>query len=80
MQDRAERFAAWLCDRPERHIAVVSHCDFLDAFTMMCAAKCVGPVRNHMRYDFSNAELRSIVLLRPRPAPKPWTSRTARRL
>lgn len=68
MQDRARRFCAWLSERAERHIAVVSHADFLYELCSLFCHDCPGGVRNHLRYDWRNAEMRSLVLRRPLPA------------
>ncbi|GBG77075.1 hypothetical protein CBR_g23401 [Chara braunii] len=60
---RALKFLAWLAQRKERNIAVVSHSAFLFALVNLFGDKCSSDVQKELRAWFSNCEMRSVVLL-----------------
>lgn len=61
LHKRATDFLHRLVARPERHIAVVSHNDFLAAFT--CLPQLGAP--KELQGPFANCELRSLALVLP---------------
>ena len=48
--------------RPEQHIAVVSHSEFLYELGTLFGRELEYKVRNHLRYDWSNCEMRTFVM------------------
>jgi hypothetical protein len=62
VQARAREFCTWLMTRPERHIAVVSHSEFLYELGSCFGQALDCKVRNYLRYDWENCEMRTFVL------------------
>lgn len=63
VQARAYKFAEWLMERPEKHIAVVAHSGFLWAFCQNFGKGCSEAVVQTLQPHFSNCEMRTIVLV-----------------
>lgn len=62
VQARAYKFAEWLMQRPEKHIAVVAHSGFLYAFCQNFGDGCSQAVNAALKPHFQNCEMRTIVL------------------
>jgi hypothetical protein len=63
VQARAYKFAEWLMQRPEKHIAVVAHSGFLYAFCQSFGHELGPAVQELVHPNFANCEMRTMVLL-----------------
>ena len=61
---RCETFLAWIRARPEKHIAVVSHSNFLTHLTEMFLPETSGDGPNGAtgNFRFANAEMKRVML------------------
>ena len=59
---RAGSFLRWLAQRPEQHIAVVTHSSWLDILFRSFTGECSPAASMRLKNWFKNAELRTVIL------------------